>query len=102
MQVKNNQNIFDIALQEFGTLENLFTEILVPNKIDLDEEIKPDRDVKLNALGKGEDDIKGKIQEQGLIFSNNEVEKELDLIWILDQGIWNDSGIWIDTELWID
>jgi len=80
MEVNQNQNIFDIALQEFGTLENLFTDILVPNKLGLDKEIKPNQDININAIGKGEDDIKGKIQEQGLVFTNNEIETPVEII----------------------
>lgn len=98
--VKNNQNVFDLALQEFGTLEELFTGVLVPNNIELDKELKPGQEVNLNTVGLGNETIKNAIKEQGLVFTNEEIP--LDLPWILAEGIWNDAGIWKDEELWID
>jgi hypothetical protein len=88
--VKKNQNIFDYTLENFGTLENLFDDVLVPNSIELDKEIKTDQEININALGKGEDDIKMKIQEQGLVFTNNEIEAP-----VIDNYIFEDDNNFI-------
>ena len=74
-QVQQNQTVFDLCLQEYGTLENLIADVIVPNKIIIDEDIKPDRIINLDTLNKGNNTIKNLIKEQGLIFTNTEVKK---------------------------
>lgn len=73
MIVKGNQNIFDFVLQAFGTLENLFDDVLVPNSLNTDGEIQSNQEININAIGKGDDDIKMKISEQGLSMTNGEI-----------------------------
>jgi len=74
MEVKNNQNIFTLTLQEFGTLENLFSDVVIPNSLNLDKELKPDETVNINNFEKGIKSIKEKIQEEGLILTNGEID----------------------------
>lgn len=71
--IVNEQNIFDFAMQEFGTLENLFDDILIPNSLPIDNEIKPNQTININTNGKGDEDVKMKISEQGLIMTNGEI-----------------------------
>lgn len=72
--VKNNQTVFDVALQEFGNLESLFTEVLVPNNLALDKELKPDQEVNIDTVDKGSPLIKKEIRKEGLVFTNTEIE----------------------------
>jgi hypothetical protein len=71
--ITNEQNILDFTLQEFGTLENLFNDVLVPNKLAIDDEVKPNQAININVNGKGDEDIKIKIIEQGLVMTNGEI-----------------------------
>jgi len=73
-QIKQNQNVFDLTLQEFGTLENMFSDVLIPNKLDLNRTLKSGQELNIDAREKGNMTVKEEIQEQGLIFTNNEIE----------------------------
>ena len=73
-EVRNSQNIFTLTLQEFGTLENLFSDVIVPNSLNLDKELKQNETININTIGKGNKTVKDKIQELGLIMTNGEVE----------------------------
>jgi len=101
-QIKQNQNVFDLTLQEFGTLENMFSDVLIPNKLDLNRTLKSGQELNIDAKGKQERKIKSKIEEQRLIMTNGEIEVPESSNWILAQGVWNDEGVWIDTAKWID
>jgi hypothetical protein len=72
--VKNNQNILDFTLEKFGTLENLFNDVLVPNNLSADSEIKPNQDININTFEKGNKTVKDQIQTLGLILTNGELE----------------------------
>ncbi len=74
MEAKNNQNIFDFALENFGTLENLFSDILIDNSLSIDSEIRPNQEININTSGKGNETVKNSIKEQGLRLTNGEVE----------------------------
>lgn len=73
--IKNNQNIFDFTLENFGTLENLFTDVLINNSLPIDQEIKQDQEINIDTFEKGNQTIKKQIQEEGLIFTNGEIPK---------------------------
>ena len=73
MQAKGNQNIFDFVLQAFGTLENLFDDVLVPNSLNVDGEVQTNQEININTIGKGDDDVKMKISEQGLSMTNGDI-----------------------------
>ena len=71
--IKNNQNIFDFTLENFGTLENLFSDVLVPNFLPIDQEIKPNHDINIDTFEKGNQTVKKQIQTKGLILTNGEI-----------------------------
>ena len=73
--IEQNQTIFDICIQEFGTLENLFDDVLVPNKTPIDEDINTGKEINIDATGKGDKTIKDTIKEQGLIYTNVDIKK---------------------------
>ena len=102
MAIQNNQNIFDFTLENFGTLENLFNDVLLPNALNVDQEIKTDQQVNINTIGRGERVIKQQIIQENLIITNGEVPERVTGNWILATGQWDDAGTWIDTENWID
>lgn len=70
MRTENSQNIYDICLQNFGDFETLFEDVLIPNKLNLNSDVKVNQEVNLNAFGVGNEDIKNSIKEEGLIFTN--------------------------------
>jgi len=71
--VENSQNVFDFTLQFFGTMENLFEDVLIPNGLNLDSVLSVGQTINLNTVGKGNETLKNQIQEQGLVFTNNEI-----------------------------
>lgn len=73
--IEQNQTIFDICIQEFGTLENLFDDVLVPNKTPIDEDINTGKQINIFATGKGDKPIKDIIKEQGLVYTNVDIKK---------------------------
>ena len=58
MKVQNGQNIFDVCLQEFGDLEVLFEELLIPNDLTLNSDLQADLYLNLNTSGKGNQELK--------------------------------------------
>ena len=73
MKVEYGQNIFDICLQEFGDLELLFEEVLIPNDLTLNSDLEADLELNLNAVGKGNQELKDFIKINGLSLNNNSV-----------------------------
>ena len=55
--VKDRQSIFDIAIQEFGTLQNLF-DILKDNNLTLDSQLSGGQELIINNEGKGVENVK--------------------------------------------
>lgn len=73
--IDQNQTIYDICIQEYGTLENLFDDVLVPNKIPIDADINTGRQINVYSDGKGDETVKNIIKEQGLIYTNVDIKK---------------------------
>ena len=98
------QTIFDIAIQEFGSTNEVFqiikdnseifdngiTTILIPGTL-----LKIRNDLKLSKPR-----IAAYYKKKGIKVSSNFFEEIAESNWILATGKWNMSGIWINNELW--
>lgn len=74
MQVLEGQNLFDIAVQEFGTLEELFT-FLIDNDFSVNTKLTSGQDVIINKVNIGNEDIKNFITLQNITMNNDQGEK---------------------------
>jgi hypothetical protein len=87
MKVEYGQNIFDVCLQEFGDLELIFEELIIPNGLTLNSDLEADLELNLNTVGKGNQEIKDFIKINGLSLNNTSipgidvVEPQLAIQW---------------------
>jgi len=97
---KYKQNIFDIVVQLYGTLDNV-VEFAVDNDIGLNDKINANTQL---SYSDGSDDglynIKNAIARKEITLNNYAIP--LVGVWILASNIWDDDGEWIDTETWND
>ena len=70
--VKNNQNIFDVCLQHYGTLDNLFT-MLSDNNLDLNSTLNSGQILIINNNLLGNELIKRTIIKNSYIFVNEQI-----------------------------
>lgn len=73
MIVQNNQNIFDVVIQEFGQLDNLF-EVLNDNNIDVNSKLTSSQILIINTQEKGNNLIKNYINLNNLKLNNSQDE----------------------------
>ena len=67
--VKDGQNLYDVTLQEFGTLEELFV-VIADNNIDVNKKVSAGQDLKTNNENVGDESVKG-FYKLGAISPNN-------------------------------
>ena len=70
MFVKDGQNIFDICLQEYGRLDDLVREVLIPNNLKLDSQLQGGIDLSVQSDNKGNLLFKEEASRNGYVFSN--------------------------------
>lgn len=94
-KVRDNQSIYDIALQMTGKVDGIVD--VLKNYTSIDEDIIGTE----ITLQKNDDEQLEVILRRSLVFATRVID-EVVSNWILATGTWNDSGVWIDTENWID
>jgi hypothetical protein len=92
-KVRENQSIYDLALQMGGSMSGLSS--VIGKVTFLDQDI---RGTELDVV-KNDDEQLNVIQSRGLVFATRAGEAGQ---WILKTNFWDDLGIWIDTETWND
>lgn len=102
IKVGNNQSIWDIAIQEYGSYDAV-KQLMIdnPTKCDFENSIAPGTELMITQepLNKS---IFNYLAAKGIKPSTAvEVEAEPS-DWILTDGYWNDSKFWVDNALWID
>lgn len=76
MRVEEGQNIFDVCLQEFGDLELLIDEILIPNGLSINSDLSGGQELNINTFSKGDEDLKDFVKLNKLRFNNRSIEGE--------------------------
>ena len=72
--VQDNQNIFDIVTQEFGTLEQLFT-LLNDNNLAVNAKLISGQDLVINKINIGDENVKNFVVLQNITMNNDQGEK---------------------------
>lgn len=76
MRIEDGQNIFDICLQEFGDLELLLNELLIPNGLNINSDLSGGQELNINTVGKGNEDLKDFVRLNRLTFNNRSIQGE--------------------------
>jgi hypothetical protein len=71
--VRENQSIFDVCLQNFGTLESLFT-ILSENNINVNSNLSSGQNLVINNTLIGNEFMKKSIIKQNLTYVNQQLK----------------------------
>ena len=56
MRIEEGQNVFDICLQEFGDLELLIDEIVIPNGLNINSDLSVGQEININTFDTGDED----------------------------------------------
>lgn len=92
MRIKEGQNIFDICLQEFGDLELLIDEVLIPNGLNINSDLSGGQEININTFGKGDENLKDFVKLNRLTFNN----------WSVPGDIVTESQIAIQWPIYVD
>lgn len=71
MIVQNNQNIFDIAMQEFGTLNEAFR-MINDNDLTFNSKLRSSQELVINNEGVGDNNVKNFVILQKVKFTNDQ------------------------------
>lgn len=71
MKANKNQSIFDVSVQEFGNLEELFT-LLDDNNLTLNTKLVSGQDLLINKTNTGDENVKDFISLNNLTLNNNQ------------------------------
>jgi len=74
LKVLQNQNIFDVATQEFGTLEELFV-LLNDNDLSVNAKLISGQDLTVNKVNVGDEDVKKFVVLKNITMNNAQGEK---------------------------
>ena len=69
MIAKHGQNIIDVAVQNFGTIENIF-DMLQDNNLSLNSELKSGQFILAKTEGKGDNSVKNYVLLKNYSFNN--------------------------------
>ena len=79
LKVLQNQNIFDISTQEFGSLENLFT-LLNDNSLSVNAKLISGQELTVNKVNIGDEDVKKFVVLKNITMNNFQGEKVPSLL----------------------
>lgn len=79
MKVLKNQSVFDIVVQEFGTLEKMFS-FLIDNDFSVNAKLTSGQDVIINKVNIGDEDIKNFVVLQNITMNNDQGNKTPPLL----------------------
>lgn len=69
--VKDGQNLYDVTLQEFGTLEELFV-VIIDNSINVNKRVSAGQDLVTNNEKTGDESVKGFYKLNAISPNNNQ------------------------------
>lgn len=71
-KIKTNQNIYDLSLQKFGSIQNIY-DIIVPNDLESADTMPvPGTEIVYNNEGKGNELMKKEIKTKRMEFANGQ------------------------------
>ncbi len=73
MIAEKDQNIFDIALSQFGTLDQMFT-LINDNNLTFNSKLNSGQELVINNSGIGDEKIKKLVTLQNIRYNNNQGE----------------------------
>ena len=79
LKVLQNQSIFDIVSQEFGTLEELFV-LLNDNDLSVNAKLISGQDLTVNKVNVGDEDVKKFVVLKNITMNNFQGQKEPPLL----------------------
>ena len=79
LKVLDGQSLFDIATQEFGSLEDLFV-LLTDNNLAINERLTSGQDLVINKTGVGNEDVKKFVTLKDITMNNFQGQKVPPLI----------------------
>ena len=68
--VQEGQNIYDIAVQEYGDLEQLFTIFVKNPEININTDLTALQELNIDAIGQGNEDVKTDFNRTNYITNN--------------------------------
>jgi len=71
MTAENNQNIFDLVLQEFGSLDHVFT-MINDNDLTFNSKLKSGQKLNINNTGLGDNSVKNFVTLQKVKYNNDQ------------------------------
>jgi len=74
MIVKEGQSIYDVCLQEFGTLENM-SDLILENELNFNSKLKSGQQINVDNIDKGSSDIKSFTKTENIVYNNAQVEQ---------------------------
>ena len=77
--VKYGQSIFDVCLENYGSLEYLFT-LLADNDLTINSKLQSGQEIVINNLGIGDENIKSFVSLQKKKFNNNQTILEPPIV----------------------
>ena len=99
--VMDRQSIWDIAVQEYGTIEGV-KQLMIDNPTKCNFETGLQIGTKLIISQKQMNQKVYDYFKNKKIYPATAIDIDYDPAWILVSGFWNDSNFWIDNALWID
>lgn len=72
LRVQEGQNIFDIVLQEFGTLEELQRFLLDNDAIGVNDDLTSGQEVEINSTNLGDEDVKARYIKLNFVTNNKD------------------------------
>jgi hypothetical protein len=100
--VVKGQNIIDLALQQYGSVEGLMQIWADNEELATDAELAPGSALKVNAQVVTHQLNKEYLAKRGVRVTTGLTIAAEGSAWILAAATWSDSGIWIDTSNWND
>lgn len=73
--VKSRQTVFDVTIQEFGTLEKL-RDVVLANDLNFNDFLEQGTVLQIDSTGKGNEDVKDFYRLNGIIPQNNWIEED--------------------------
>lgn len=78
MAVKDGQNIFDIVLQHFGTLENTFDFMDDNTDLEFNSKLSSDQPITIVTLNKGDEGVKKFYSSSNFVLNNSQNVTSID------------------------